>query len=133
MSKTLEELSQTLLNLSIQDALSLRDMLCQKMGVSPEALSSAGAGASGEQEEVKKTAEATFKVILRSYPADKQIAALKSVKDALGLGIADAKKILDTAVAQNGVDIKGGLSEADAKKLIELISASGAILESVKE
>ena len=65
-----------------------------------------------------------FDVVLKEYPADKKIALIKVVKDALGLGLADAKKVVESM----GV-IKEAVPKADAEALAAKLKEQGAVVE----
>ena len=81
-------------------------------------VSAAVAAAPAEEEKTE------FDVVLKEYPADKKIALIKVVKDALGLGLADAKKVVETM----GV-IKEAAPKADAEALAAKLKENGAVVE----
>ena len=81
----------------------------------------AGGAAEAAPAEEEKT---EFDVVLKEYPADKKIALIKVVKDALGLGLADAKKDVETM----GV-IKEAAPKADAEALAAKLKENGAVVE----
>ena len=80
----------------------------------------AGAAEAAPAEEEKTE----FDVVLKEYPADKKIALIKVVKDALGLGLADAKKVVESM----GV-IKEAVPKADAEALAAKLKEQGAVVE----
>ena len=82
----------------------------------PVAVAAAGAAAAGAPAEEAKT---SFDVILASVPPDKKIAVIKAVREvAPGLGLADAKKLVESAPAPI---IEGAAKDAaeEAKKKLE--------------
>ena len=90
-------------------------VLEEKFGVSAQAvvMSGAGAGVAGAGEEEKDS----FSVILKSAGANK-IAVIKVVKEVLGLGLKEAKDLVDAAPSMLKQDMKKEEAEA-LKKSIE--------------
>lgn len=86
----------------------------------PVAVAAAPAGAAAEAEE----AQTEFAVILASAGANK-IAVLKEVRAITGLGLKEAKDLVDAAPKE----VKAGLKADEAKKLKEQLEAAGATVE----
>ncbi len=82
----------------------------------------AGAGAAAAPAEEAKT---TFDVILASAPADKKIAVIKEVRGATGLGLAEAKKLVEEAPKP----VLEGASKADAEAAKKKLEDAGAKVE----
>ena len=78
----------------------------------------AGGGGGGAEAPAAKT---EFDVVLESF-GDNKIAVIKVVRQATGLGLKEAKDLVEGVPSK----IKEGLSEADAKKLKAELEASGA-------
>ena len=94
----------------------------EEFGVSAAAAVAVAAPAeSGAAAEAAKT---EFDVILASAGAQK-IAVIKAVREATGLGLKEAKAVVDGAPAP----VKEGISEADANALKEALEAAGATVE----
>lgn len=124
MSKT-EELVETLSKLTVLEMSELKTALEDKWGVQAAAAAVAvaapAAGAAGGEE---AAAEATdFEVTLESAPADKKIAVIKIVREVTGLGLKEAKELVeaapkvvkDTAPKAEADEIKTKLEGAGAK------------------
>ena len=95
-----------------------------EFGVSAAAPVAAGAVAGGAAEAAPAAEEKTeFDVVLKEIGANK-IAVIKVVKEATGLGLADAKK----AVESMGV-IKEAMPKADAEALVAKLKENGATAE----
>lgn len=88
-------------------------------GVSAAAVAVAGPAAAGAGEE-----KTSFNVELKDVGAAK-VAVIKAVKDALGLGLKEAKDLVDAAPAM----LKEGMKKEDADKLKAAIEAAGGKVE----
>lgn len=78
----------------------------------------AGAPAGGEAEVEEKT---EFDVVLESVPADKKIAVLKVVRTATGLGLKEAKELVESAPKT----IKEGIPKAEAEEMQKQLKDAG--------
>jgi large subunit ribosomal protein L7/L12 len=91
-----------------------------KFGVSAAAAVSAGPAAAGPVVEEKSE----FDVVLKDTGATK-IAVIKVVREATGLGLKEAKDLVDSAPST----IKEAMPKEDAEKLVESLKAAGAMAE----
>ena len=111
--KLVEEVeAMTVLELS-----ELVKVLEKKFGVSAAATASAGPAAAGPAEEAKSTAD----VELNEVGASK-IAVIKAVKEALALGLKEAKDLVDGAPSM----LKTGMKKEDAAELAKKLTDAGA-------
>ncbi len=111
--KLVEEVeAMTVLELS-----ELVKVLEKKFGVSAAATASAGPAAAGPAEEAKSTAD----VELTEVGASK-IAVIKAVKEALALGLKEAKDLVDGAPSM----LKTGMKKEDAAELAKKLTDAGA-------
>lgn len=69
-----------------------------------------------------------FDVIITNVPADKKIAAIKVVRDASGLGLKEAKEMIDNVASKPAV-VKQGFSKADAEELAKKLKDAGCSVE----
>lgn len=111
-----KSLAETLVNLTVKEVKELADILKSEYGIEPAAAAVAVAAApAGAAAAAEKT---SFDVILKSAGAQK-LNVVKIVKDLTGLGLKEAKDLVDGAPKA----VKEGVSKADAdaalKKLIE--------------
>lgn len=107
--------------MSVADLHALVKALEEKFGVSAAAVAVAGpAGASAEVAEEKDA----FTVVLASA-GEQKIAVMKVVKEALGLGLKDAKDLVDAAPST----LKDGMKKAEAEDLKKKIEAAGGKVE----
>jgi len=92
----------------------------EKFGVSAAAVASAGPAAAASEVEEKDS----FTVVL-SAAGDQKIAVMKVVKEVLGLGLKEAKDLVDGAPAT----LKDGMKKAEAEDLKKKIEAAGGKIE----
>lgn len=131
MSATTDEILEKLKSLTLLEAAELVKQIEEAFGVSAAApvggfaMVAPGAGAAAPAEEVEEQTE--FDVILEEVPADKKIAILKVVRTLTGLGLKEAKDLVEAApkpvkeaVAKDAAeDAKKQLEEAGGKVTIK--------------
>jgi len=125
MSDKLEKLVEELSTLSVLEAADLVKQLEEKWGVSaaaPVAVAAAGGAAAGAAPAEEKT---EFNVILASVPADKKIGVIKVVREITGLGLKEAKDLVEGAPKP----VKEGVSKADADKFKKSLTEAGATVD----
>ena len=93
-----------------------------EFGVSAAATAVAVAGPAAAAEEVEEKTE--FDVVLKSFGAEK-IKVIKAAREQLGLGLKEAKDLVDGAPST----LKEGVSKEEAEKLAEAFKAVGAEIE----
>ena len=124
MSK-LEKIVEDLSGLTILEAAELTKLLESKWGVSaaaPVAMAAAGAGAAAAAPVVEEKTE--FDVILKSG-GDKKINVIKEVRTITGLGLKEAKDLVEAG----GKNVKEGVSKDEAEKIKKTLEAAGATVE----
>ena len=107
--------------MSVADLHALVKALEEKFGVSAAAVAVAGPAAGGAPAAEEKDA---FTVVLASA-GDQKIAVMKVVKEALGLGLKDAKDLVDAAPST----LKDGMKKAEAEDLKKKVEAAGGKVE----
>jgi large subunit ribosomal protein L7/L12 len=121
----IKELGDKIVALSLLDAQALSTYLKETHGI--EAAAGGGvmmaAPAAGGAAPVAE-AQSTFDVVLKSA-GDKKIQVIKVVRAATGLGLKEAKDVVDGAPKA----VKTGLEKADAEKLKKELEAEGATVE----
>jgi len=122
MAISKEELIEAIETMTVLELSELVTALEDKFGVSasaPVAVAAvAGAGEAAEEEQTE------FTVILTAA-GDKKIQAIKAVREATGLGLKEAKAVVDSAPAP----VKEGISKDDAEELKAKLEAAGASVE----
>ena len=120
---TNEEILEAISNMSVLELSELVKAIEDKFGVSaaaPVAVAAApAAGAAAAAEE-----KTEFDVVLASF-GDAKMAVIKAAKDVLGLGLKEAKAVVESAPAT----IKEGVSKADAEALKAKLEEAGATIE----
>lgn len=117
----LKTIADTLGGLSLMQASKLVKFLEEEWGVSaaaPAAVAVAGPGAAAEEEQT------SFKVILEAA-GDKKIQVIKEVRAITGLGLKEAKAVVDAAPKE----IKDGLSKDDAEAMKTQLEGAGATVK----
>jgi len=98
----------------------LVDAIQEEFGVTAAVAAAPAAGGAAPAAEEKTE----FDVVLASF-GDAKMAVIKAAKDALGLGLKEAKAVVESAPAT----IKEAVSKADAEALKEKLEAAGATVE----
>ena len=108
----LKAFAEQLVNLTVKEVNELAQILKEEYGIEP-----AAAGAAEEE-------KSSFDVVLKSAGAAK-LAVVKLVKELTGLGLKEAKELVDNAPS----NIKEGLAKADAEGLKKQLEDAGAEVE----
>ncbi|WP_017443472.1 50S ribosomal protein L7/L12 [Rickettsia gravesii] len=120
----LAKIEEQLSSLTLMQAAELVKMLEEKWGVSaaaPVAVAAAGAAAPAAEAVAEKT---EFEVVLTAA-GDKKVEVIKVVKDITGLGLIEAKKLVDEAPKP----IKSNVKKAEADEIKCKLEAAGAKVE----
>ena len=117
-------LAEELVNLSVKDVQELAKVLKEEYGIEPAAAAVAVAApvAGGEAAAAEQT---EFDVILKSA-GDAKLNVIKTVKDLLGLGLKEAKELVDKAP---GATLKEKVSKAEAELIKSTLEEAGAEVE----
>lgn len=124
MSAKIDSIIEELKTLSLLEASELVKAIEETFGVSAAApvggvvVAAAGGGAAAAEEVEEKT---SFDLVLDEVPADKKIAVLKIVREITGLGLKDAKDLVESAPKT----VKEGLPKADAEAAKKQIEEAG--------
>jgi large subunit ribosomal protein L7/L12 len=119
----LNSIAEQLVNLTVKDVNELAAILKDQYGIEPAAaVAVAGPAASAAAEEV--VVKTSFDVILKSAGANK-LAVVKLVKELTGLGLKEAKDLVDAAPKP----LKEGTSKDDADALLAKLTEAGAEVE----
>lgn len=122
---TKEDVIEFIANMSVLDLSELIKEMEDKFGVSaaaPVAMMAAGPGAGGGAEEAEEQTE--FDVILTAF-GDKKIQVIKEVRAITGLGLKDAKELVDGAPKP----VKEGVAKEEAEKVKAQLEEAGAQVE----
>jgi large subunit ribosomal protein L7/L12 len=121
----LTELGDKLAGLTLKQAVDLKGYLKEKYGIEPAAggVMMAGGGPATSVAPVEE-AKTTFDVVLKAA-GDKKIQVIKEVRTATGLGLKEAKDLVEGAPKV----VKEALSKEDAEKLKKTLEDQGATVE----
>ncbi|MFA7616254.1 MAG: 50S ribosomal protein L7/L12 [Moheibacter sp.] len=121
----LKKLAEDLVNLTVKDVNELANILKEEYGIEPAAAAvavAAGPAAGGEAAAAEEKTE--FDVILKAAGASK-LAVVKLVKDLTGVGLKEAKDLVDGAPNP----VKEGVSKDEADALAKQLQEAGAEVE----
>jgi len=121
----LKALAEKLVGLTIKEANELAGILKDDYGIEPAAsavaIAAPAGGGGGEAAVAEKT---EFDVILKDAGANK-LNIVKEVKNLLGLGLKEAKDLVDGAPSP----LKSGVNKAEAESIKSTLEAAGAVIE----
>jgi large subunit ribosomal protein L7/L12 len=125
MTLSKEEILDAIAEMSVMDVVELVSAMEEKFGVSaaaPVAVAATGSAAGGEAEAVEEQTE--FDVVLTAI-GDKKVNVIKAVRAITGLGLKEAKEMVDGAPAT----IKAGSSKDEAEAAKAQLEEAGAAVE----
>jgi len=122
----LNQIAESLSSLTVMQAAELVKMLETKWGVSAAApVAVAGPAAGGAAAAAKPVEEKTEFALHLQAAGEKKINVIKEVRTITGLGLKEAKDLVEGAPKL----VKEGLSKEDANKFAEMLKAAGATVE----
>ncbi len=121
----LKDFAEQLVNLSVKDVNELATILKDEYGIEPAAAAVAVAGpASGGGDSAAADEKTEFDVVLQSAGASK-LQVVKAVKELTGLGLKEAKDIVDAAPKT----VKEGVAKDEAEGIKKALEEAGAEVE----
>ena len=121
----IKAIAEELVNLSVKEVLEWATVLKDEYGIEPAAAAvavAAGPAAAGGAEAAEE--KTSFDVVLKEVGANK-LQVVKAVKEACGLGLKEAKDLVDGAPAT----LKEGMAKDEAENLKKTIEGAGAVVE----
>lgn len=118
----IKAIAEQLVNLTVKEVSELAEVLKSEYGIEPAAAAVAIAAAPAAAEAAEE--KSAFDVILKSAGANK-LAVVKAVKELTGLGLKEAKDIVDAAPSE----LKKGVSKDEADALKKQLEEAGAEIE----
>lgn len=118
-----KEIAEQLVNLTVKEANELAQVLEDEYGIKPAATAVAAAPAGGGEAEAEEE-QTEFDVILKTA-GDKKIGVIKEVRGITGLGLKEAKELVDGAPSP----IKEGVEKAEAEDMKSKLEEAGAEIE----
>jgi large subunit ribosomal protein L7/L12 len=126
MAATKEEILEAVASMTVLEVSELVKMMEEKFGVSaaaPVAAVAVAAGGAAAGPAVEEKTE--FNVILKAYDDTKKIAVIKEVRAVTGLGLKEAKDLVEGAPKP----LKEGISKEEAAKIKDAVTAAGGTVE----
>ena len=126
MAATKEEILEAIASMTVLEVSELVKAMEEKFGVSaaaPVAIAAAGPAGGAPAAAVEEQTE--FNVILKAFDETKKIAVIKEVRAVTGLGLKEAKDLVEGAPKP----LKEGISKEDAAKIKDQVTAAGGTVE----
>ncbi|MGN8071691.1 50S ribosomal protein L7/L12 [Mucilaginibacter sp. SG564] len=122
----LKAFAEQLVNLTVKEVNELAQILKDEYGIEPAAaaVAVAAAPAGGDDAPAAAAEQTAFDVILKEAGGQK-LAVVKLVKDLTGLGLKEAKDLVDGAPKE----LKAGVSKEEAESLKKQLEEAGAVVE----
>ena len=124
MALSQEDILNAIAEMSVMDVVELVSAMEEKFGVSAQAAVAVAAGPAAGGDEGASEAQTEFDVILKA-PGGSKLGVVKLVKEMTGLGLKDAKAIVDSAPAP----VKEGVSKDEADAMKTQLEEAGAEVE----
>jgi len=119
----LKQFAEQLVNLTVKEVNELATILKDEYGIEPAAAAVVVSGG-GSGEAAAESAQSEFTVMLKEAGASK-LAVVKLVKELTGLGLKEAKDVVDSAPSA----VKEGVSKEEAEGLKKALEEAGAVVE----
>jgi large subunit ribosomal protein L7/L12 len=126
MAVSKDEILEAISNMSVMQVVELIADMEKKFGVTaaaPVAMVAGGGGAAAAAAPVEEKTE--FTVILKEYPADKKVGVIKVVRELTGLGLKEAKDLVEGVPGT----VKEGVNKADSDTMKKKLEDAGAKVE----
>ena len=125
MATDIKKLAEELVKLTVLEVNELKNVLKDEYGIEPAAAAVAvAAGPAADAGAAADEGKSEFDVVLKDAGSQK-IAVIKAVKEATGLGLGEAKAIVDGAPAT----VKEKVAKADAEAMKKALEEAGATVE----
>ena len=125
MAVSKDEILDSISKMTIMEVVELISDMEKKFGVTaaaPVAMVAAGGGAAAAAPAEEQT---EFTVILKEYPADKKVTVIKVVRELTGLGLKEAKDLVEAVPGT----VKDAVPKADAETMKKKLEDAGAKVE----
>ncbi len=124
MAVSKDDILETISNMSVMEVVDLIEAMEEKFGVSAAAPVAIAAGPAGGGEAAAAEEKTEFDVVLASFGANK-VAVIKAVRGITGLGLKEAKDLVEGAPAP----LKEGVSKDEAEQVKKQLEEAGATVE----
>jgi len=124
MAVSQDEMLDTISNMSVMEVVDLIKAMEDKFGVSAAAAVAAAPAAGGGEAAAAAEEKTEFDVVLASF-GDNKVGVIKAVRGATGLGLKEAKDLVESAPAP----VKEGASKEESEELKKALEEAGATVE----
>jgi len=124
MAVSKEDILETISNMSVMDVVDLISAMEEKFGVSAAAPVAVAAGPAAGGEAAVAEEQTEFDVVLTSFGSSK-VPVIKAVREITGLGLKEAKDLVEGAPA----NVKEGIEQGEADELKKKLEEVGATVE----
>ena len=124
MAVSKEDILETISNMSVMDVVDLISAMEEKFGVSAAAPVAVAAGPAAGGEAAAAEEKTEFDVVLASFGSSK-VPVIKAVREITGLGLKEAKDLVESAPAS----VKEGIEQGEADELKKKLEEVGATVE----
>jgi large subunit ribosomal protein L7/L12 len=127
MAVSKEEILDAIAKMSLMDVVELIGDMEKKFGVTaaaPVAMAAAGGGG-GAAAAAPVEEKTEFTVVLKEYPADKKVTVIKVVRELTGLGLKEAKDLVEAVPGT----VKEGVNKAESETMKKKLEDAGAKVE----
>ena len=124
MATDIKKLAEELVNLTVLEVNELKTVLKDEYGIEPVAAVAVAAGPAAGGDAAADEGKSEYDVVLKDAGSQK-IAVIKAVKEATGLGLGEAKAIVDGAPAT----VKEKVAKDDAEAMKKALEEAGATVE----
>ena len=128
MAVSIPDIVSQLSKLSVMEVVELKNALEKEWGVTaaaPVAMVAAGGAAAGGAAAAPAEEKTEFTVVLKEYPADKKVGVIKVVRELTGLGLKEAKDLVEGVPGT----VKEGVNKADSDSMKKKLEEAGAKVE----
>jgi large subunit ribosomal protein L7/L12 len=127
MAVSKDEILEAISNMTVMQVVELISDMEKKFGVTAAApvamMAGGGGGAAAAAAPVEEKTE--FTVVLKEYPADKKVGVIKVVRELTGLGLKEAKDLVEGVPGT----VKEGVNKADSDNMKKKLEDAGAKVE----
>jgi large subunit ribosomal protein L7/L12 len=120
----LKDFAEQLVNLTVKEVNELASILKEEYGIEPAAAVAVAAGGGSAEGEAAPAEQTEFDVILKA-PGGAKLGVVKLVKEITGLGLKEAKGVVDSAPSP----VKEGVSKDEAEEIKAKLEEAGAEVE----
>jgi len=126
MAVSKDEILNAIANMSLVDVVELIADMEKKFGVTAAAPVAIAAGpAAGAAAAAPAEEKTEFTVVLKEYPTDKKVTVIKVVRELTGLGLKEAKDLVEAVPGT----VKEGVNKADSESMKKKLEEAGAKVE----